>query len=128
MKIAYQLIESIGATPLILAPDRHDQCVALISHLPYIVSTALVQTVLDNTDALTLASSGFRDTTRLAASDLTMMTDILTTNRDEVLEAISRYRAALDSLAALVATADPEKIRDTLSSTQAQRREMFTGG
>ena len=71
-----------------LDPAEHDRAVAAISHLPYLAAAGLVNAVAAGNDPLAwaLAASGFRDTTRVAASDVQMMLDILMTNRDAVLE------------------------------------------
>jgi prephenate dehydrogenase len=86
------LVEAAGARPLILDPDRHDRLVAVASHLPYLLACALVGAAetTASTDPMVwdVAASGFRDTSRLAASDVTMMLDILLTNRGAVLEAL----------------------------------------
>ncbi len=125
--LAHELVVAIGARPLILSAERHDALAAMSSHLPYVVTAALMraaQTV--NDDRLwTLAASGFRDTTRLAASDLTMMVDILLTNRAAILDALTRYRAELDSLVELIDAADPDALRAALTPAQSQRAELF---
>jgi prephenate dehydrogenase len=72
-----------------------------------------------------MAASGFRDTTRLAASDLTMMTDILLTNRAAILDSLSRFRAELEALTAAIESADPAALRAALEAAQSKRSEMF---
>jgi prephenate dehydrogenase len=127
LALAHELIAAIGARPLILSAERHDALVAMSSHLPYVVAAALMraaQTVQD--DGLwPLAASGFRDTTRLAASDLTMMVDILLTNRAAILDALRRYRAELDTLVELIDAADPDALRAALTPAQAERAKLF---
>jgi prephenate dehydrogenase len=80
---------------------------------------------LDDEQIWTLAASGFRDTSRLAASDVTMMTDILLTNRTAILDALRRYRHELDTLIALMDTADPDALRAALAPAQSRRSELF---
>jgi len=96
------LARALGANPVEMEAGRHDSLVAAISHLPYLVSAALMNTVddlsRDDDAVLELAAGGFRDTSRLAASNVTMMLDILTTNRDAVLEVAEAYRKHLDAL------------------------------
>ena len=77
-----------GPRALTLDPAAHDRAVAAISHLPYAAAVMLVNTLVAGNDALAwpLAASGFRDTTRVAASDVDMMLDVLLTNRAALLE------------------------------------------
>lgn len=127
LAVAHELIAVLGARPLELAAERQDALVALISHLPYVAAQALVRTALACGDAAvwTVAASGFRDTSRVAASDLTMMLDILLTNRAAVLTALAGYRAELDLLTAAIENADEPALRAVLAPAQAQRAQMF---
>jgi len=127
LALAQELIETIGARPLLLSAERHDALAAVSSHLPYVVAAALMRAAesLDDEQIWTLAASGFRDTSRLAASDVTMMTDILLTNRTAILDALRRYRHELDTLIALMDTADPDALRAALAPAQSRRSELF---
>lgn len=126
--LAFELVEAIGARPLMLPAERHDALAALVSHLPYAAAVALMRAALARNDPQLwqLAASGFRDTSRLAASDLTMMTDILVTNREPVLEALRAYRQELETLTEAVAGGDPAAIQAVLSPAQARRATLFT--
>jgi prephenate dehydrogenase len=88
VRMAEALVRAVGARPYIAAPEVHDRAVAAISHLPYVASVALTLAVEAEGDALAwdLAASGFRDTSRLSASDVDMMLDTLLTNRSAVLD------------------------------------------
>lgn len=127
--LAYELVAAIGAHALMLPAERHDILAALVSHLPYAAAVALMRVVLAQGDpqAWQLAASGFRDASRLAASDLTMMTDILTTNRQAVLDALAAYRQELETLSAAIESGDAQAVRDVLTPAQAKRAELFTG-
>jgi prephenate dehydrogenase len=127
LALVQEMIGVIGGVPLVLSPDRQDALVAMISHLPYLAASALMLTALSrNDDQLwTMAASGFRDTTRLAASDLTMMIDILLTNQDAILEALKDYQSDLENLTALVKSADEKALRATLARAQQQRAQLF---
>ncbi|MBM4424491.1 MAG: prephenate dehydrogenase [Chloroflexi bacterium] len=127
LALAHELVSVIGARPLVLDAETHDEIAAAVSHLPYAVSAALVRTAMANSnDALwQMASSGFRDTTRLAASDLTMMIDILLTNRNAVLHSLSQFHSELEALTAAIESGDPERLRAVLESAQRQRHKMF---
>ena len=72
-----------------------------------------------------MAASGFRDSTRLAASNVTMMLDILLTNRAAVLEALARVQVSLQALAALIEQEDEARLRSTLEACRSRRMEVF---
>ena len=123
LALAQELIAAIGARPLLLSPDRHDALAAMSSHLPYVAAAALMcaaQTVEDD-QLWALVASGFRDTSRLAASDLTMMVDILLTNRAAILDALGSYRTELDWFITLIDAADPDALRAALAPLAAHR-------
>ena len=104
------MIETIGARVRFLEPAEHDGQVALVSHLPFIASTALMITAAENSnwgDASLLASSGFRDTTRLAAGSPEMYRDICLTNNETLVRALDDYLATLHTLREHIAARDP---------------------
>ena len=123
------LIGRLGARPLVLAPDLHDRLVATISHLPYLVATALVATAhhigREDPRVWKVAASGFRDTSRLASSDVKMMLDILLTNREAVLEMLDRYLEELGTLRDLLAAEDEGALHLYLSSMKTLRDAHF---
>jgi prephenate dehydrogenase len=129
LAFAQSLAETLGARPLVLDAERHDRIVAAISHLPFAVAAALMTTALDlarDDDLLwTLAASGFRDTSRLAASDGTMMRDILLTNTGNVANALRVYARQLDALANAISTRDEIALNTILERASSQRRAMF---
>lgn len=122
---ARALVEAIGARPTILDPEVHDRAVAAISHLPYAASVALVNAV-EAGDAISeiawqLAASGFRDTSRLAASNVDMMLDILLTNRIAVLAWLDSYAVQLHNLRQTLAAEDEPALRAQLAAAQTRR-------
>jgi len=129
LALGRSLAEAVGSWPLILEPQRHDELVGLTSHLPYLLACSLVGTACSKAvgapEVWKLASSGFRDTSRLAASDVTMMLDILMTNRIPVLDAVNTYRAQLDLIVDLLDVDDEEALRSTLADLSTCRRELF---
>lgn len=127
LSLVYELVQAIGATPFMLPPERHDALAALTSHLPYTVAVALMRAVMaqDDEQVWRMAAGGLRDTTRVAASDLTMMTDILVTNRTEVLNALAAYREELEALAVAIEAGDADALRKALAPAQAKRAELF---
>lgn len=124
----FELIDVIGARPLLLDAARHDRLVAVTSHMPYLAAAGLVNAAdeFGRSDALVweVAASGFRDTTRLAESDVTMMLDILLTNRQAVLEEISRTTSQLDLLAHALASDDQQALAALLTKARNRRKEL----
>ncbi len=92
------VIEELGAKIVITNPEEHDKAVALISHMPMVVAQALCENIKDNQLAQTLASSGFRDTTRLALSNTQMASDMVDMNRENIELALNSLTENLNSL------------------------------
>jgi len=95
------LIAAAGAEPFFIDPHEHDGFVAGVSHLPFVLSTSLMNTVSRDPswrDMKTLTASGFRDTTRLAARSAEMHRDILITNRESVNRWLDAFMATLGDL------------------------------
>lgn len=122
---ALSFVEALGAQAIEMDSHRHDRTVAAISHLPYLLSAALVATVKSEGDkdeaVWQLAAGGFRDTSRLAASDLNMMGDILGTNTQAVAALLARFRAQLAMLEAALIDDDGDDITDLLSPLRQAR-------
>jgi len=129
LALACELVVAVGARPLVLDAHRHDRLVAAISHLPYALAVALVSAAAEvgaeDGTLWQLAASGFRDTSRLAASDVTMMLDILLTNRAAVGDALRQASAHLAQLADLVAAGDENALRARLTAAHDRRAPMF---
>ena len=97
-EILERVIESMGAKVIITTPEEHDKAVALISHMPMVVAQALCENIKDNKLAQKLASSGFRDTTRLALSNLQMAKDMVELNRENITKSLEDLKISLSSL------------------------------
>lgn len=122
------MVESIGARARFLDPDEHDNQVALVSHLPFIASTALMMTASAQQnwgDAAQLASSGFRDTTRLAAGNPEMYRDICLTNRTALVHALDDYLTTLRTLRQHIANDDPH-LNELFARSQEARQVWQT--
>ena len=92
------VIESMEAKVILTTPEEHDKAVALISHMPLIIAQALCENIKDNKLAQELASSGFRDTTRLAMSNTQMASDMVQFNGKNISEALNALQKCLDDL------------------------------
>ncbi len=122
------LAERLGSRTLILDAPTHDELVAFTSHLPHVVSFALANAVAakqnQNPLAAQLAASGFRDTTRLAASDPQLWTDICLANRDAVLTAIAEFERQLRALKSALADGDAEGFTSALQAANEGRARV----
>lgn len=127
LDVAQQLIDVLSARPLRLDPERHDRLAAAISHVPYLTSVALVEAArrVDDEAVWTLAAAGFRDSTRLAASEVTMLLDILLSNRAGVLENLARVQTALQTLADCIGRGDRAALRSMLDAARERRSTLF---
>jgi prephenate dehydrogenase len=123
---AETLIAIVGAKVRSLEAGPHDEIVATISHVPYVVSALLMQVAADSAEThpelWQIAASGFRDTSRLAGTSPTMMRDILLTNRVAVTAQLRAYRAELDGLLALLDSAESDPLFEWLNQTQLEHR------
>ena len=105
-----ELWAALGARVVTLDPESHDRAVAAISHLPHVAAWALVEAVVAfEPGALQIAARGFKDTTRIAASDPDVWREILLANRAAVQASLVAYRRALDDLEALVGRRRPRR-------------------
>jgi prephenate dehydrogenase len=122
---ALEFVQALRAMPIEMEAHRHDRLVAAISHLPYLLSAALVATVAKEGDAdpavWELAAGGFRDMSRLAGSDVQMMGDILSTNTQAVAVLLALFRVQLAMLEAMLVSGDDQKVADFLKPTREAR-------
>lgn len=93
-----EIITQLGAKPVITTPEKHDEAVALISHMPMLISQAIFKTAQENKLALEIASSGFRDMTRLAMSNPEMANDMINMNADNIQMSILKLYKSIGDL------------------------------
>jgi arogenate dehydrogenase (NADP+) len=114
------------------SPDQHDQAVAWISHLPVMVSSCLIQACQQEADpailslAQALASSGFRDTSRVGGGDPQLGVMMAQYNQDALLETLETYQAQLQHLIDVMRQDDWARLRHQLQQTQASRPDFLT--
>lgn len=118
--------ESQGARVTAMPPDRHDQVVAALSHLPHLVAYALMDAVADLVDeeALGYAAGGFKDTTRIAASDARVWRDIFLANREALRDTLGSFRSALERLEALLTPGAEEDLERELDRIRRVRERL----
>ncbi|TIL72453.1 MAG: prephenate/arogenate dehydrogenase family protein [Mesorhizobium sp.] len=114
-------------------PQHHDMILAIVSHLPHIIAYNIVGTADDlesvtKSEVIKYSASGFRDFTRLAASDPTMWRDVCLHNKDAILEMLARFSEDLASLQRAIRWGDGEKLFDLFTRTRAVRRSIIEAG
>lgn len=123
------MAEGIGCKTRLIEAERHDQLVATISHLPFVLATTLVRSALQVAEAdpavWEVAASGFRDTSRVAASDTTMWLDILLTNQAALGRLVTLARQQLDLVEQALAAGDEARLRSLMEPAARQRRSMY---
>jgi prephenate dehydrogenase len=122
--LAEQLVQAVGARPLWIDAKTHDRWVAATSHMPYLLANTLA--AVTPLEAGPLVGPGFRSTTRLAPASLTMMVDILTTNRENILECVQRFRQTLDTIEHGLNAGDLESLRAQLAQGAASYATLVT--
>ena len=119
------LWETLGARVSTLEPATHDRVVAAISHLPHVAAWALVDAAGRlEPGALAFAARGFKDTTRIAAADAAMWTEILLGNRDAIVASLAAFRRALEDLERLITAGDGAGIETLLARLKTQREAL----
>jgi prephenate dehydrogenase len=117
------IVERLGAHPYMLDVEQHDRLVAGISHLPFVLSSAMVQalgTAPDWPEMARLAASGYRDMARLAAGSPTMYLDICLTNRAAILGWLDAFEAQLQTIRSYIAVND-EALQDYFAQAKYVR-------
>lgn len=119
LELLRTVIEQLGAQTIITTPEKHDEAAALISHMPLLVAQGLFMCAEDNPLALEMASSGFRDMTRLALSNEEMANDMFTMNSTNIEHGLLKL---YKSLGELTHGNYPQKV----SEIKTKRAKMFT--
>ena len=114
-------------------PQHHDMVLAMVSHLPHIIAYNIVGTADDlqtvtKSEVIKYSASGFRDFTRLAASDPTMWRDVCLHNKDAILEMLARFSEDLSALQRAIRWGDGDKLFDLFTRTRAVRRSIIEAG
>lgn len=125
-----KLWEATGANLEFMEPRRHDLVLAITSHLPHLIAYTIVGTASDledhlKADVIKFSASGFRDFTRIAASDPIMWRDIFVNNQDAVLEIVQRFNEDLTGLQRAIRYGDAQALQDMFTRTRAIRRQVI---
>ena len=125
-----RLWEGAGMRVATMAPDHHDKVLAVTSHLPHLIAYTIVGTATElgqdlQSEVVAYSAGGFRDFTRIAASDPVMWRDIFLSNREAVLELLQRFSEDLTALQRAIRRGDGETLYDWFDRTRAIRRSII---
>lgn len=127
------LWEGMGANVEEMDPDHHDLVLAVTSHTPHLIAYTMVGVADDlrrvtDSEVIKYSAAGFRDFTRIAASDPTMWRDVFLTNKDATLEILGRFTEELFALQRAIRTGDGDLLHDYFTRTRAIRRGIIEAG
>jgi cyclohexadieny/prephenate dehydrogenase len=125
-----QFWKAFGASVEIMSPEHHDLVLAVTSHVPHLIAYNIVGTAFDlrhvtESEILKYSAGGFRDFTRIAASDPTMWRDIFMNNKEAVLEVLGRFNEDLSTLTRAVRNGDADTLYNVFAERRAIRRGMI---
>ena len=123
----------LGARVEMMDPDHHDLVLAVTSHIPHLIAFTIVGTASDQeevtrSEVIKYSAGGFRDFTRIAASDPVMWRDVFLSNKGAVLEMLGRFTEDLTALQRAIRSGDGETLHELFSRTRAIRREVIDQG
>jgi cyclohexadieny/prephenate dehydrogenase len=125
--------EGLGSQVAFMPAARHDVVLAATSHVPHLLAFTLVGTAVDmetvtNNEVVKFSAGGFRDFTRIAASDPVMWRDVFLTNQDAVLEVVDRFIEDLSALKRAIRWGDGEQLYKHFEKTRDIRRRIIDAG
>jgi cyclohexadieny/prephenate dehydrogenase len=127
------LWQSMGSNVDLMDADHHDLVLAVTSHTPHLIAYTMVGVADDlrrvtDSEVIKYSAAGFRDFTRIAASDPTMWRDVFLTNKDATLEILGRFTEELFALQRAIRTGDGDRLHDYFTRTRAIRRGIIEAG
>jgi cyclohexadieny/prephenate dehydrogenase len=122
--------EGFGVHVVAMSADHHDKVLAMTSHLPHLIAYTIVGTATNleeslKSEVIEFSASGFRDFTRIAASDPVMWRDIFLNNREAVLEIVQRFTEDLTALQRAIRWGEGDKLQELFTRTRAIRRSII---
>ena len=125
--------EALGAQVEVMTPKHHDLVLAVTSHVPHLIAYSIVGTASDleevtQSEVIKFSAGGFRDFTRIAASDPTMWRDVFLNNREAVLEILQRLTEDVTMLQRAIRWGDGDQLFDLFTRTRAIRRSIIEQG
>ena len=127
MKLVTNLWEGLGAAVFKIDPVRHDEIMSYASHLPHVISYAVLNSIMKNSnkDITSFSAGGLKDFVRIAGSDPKMWTDIFLSNKESILKAIDAYKDSLDEIKELVESENEKELQDLLGSIKEYKNSKF---
>jgi cyclohexadieny/prephenate dehydrogenase len=122
--------QGFGMRVVAMSADHHDKVLAMTSHLPHLIAYTIVGTATNleeslKSEVIEFSASGFRDFTRIAASDPVMWRDIFLNNREAVLEIVQRFTEDLTALQRAIRWGEGDKLQELFTRTRAIRRSII---
>ena len=129
LEVVIKMWNLVGMKVDIMDPDYHDMVLAITSHIPHIIAFSIVGTVSNleksiKTEVIKYAASGFKDFTRIAASDPVMWRDILLSNKDAILEMLKIFKTDLAKLELAIKKKDSKFLYNLFSKTRNIRKKI----
>ena len=124
---------AFGANVEVMSAEHHDMVLAITSHVPHLIAYNIVGTAADleegtRSEVIKFSAGGFRDFTRIAASDPTMWRDVFLNNKDAVLEMLGRFNEDLTALQRMIRRGDGDGLFELFTRTRAIRRGIVDSG
>jgi len=125
--------QALGSKVELMTPDHHDMVLAITSHLPHLIAYNIVGTArhleeVTKSEVIKYSAGGFRDFTRIAASDPTMWRDVFLNNKDAVLEMLARFSEDLTALQRAIRYDEGDKLFELFDRTRRIRKEIIDAG
>ena len=127
MQLVINLWEGLGAAVFKIDPIKHDEIMSYASHLPHVISYAVLNSIMKNPneDITTFSAGGLKDFVRIGGSDPKMWTDIFLSNKESILKAIDAYKDSLDELSKLLEDDNEKALQDLLTSIKEYKNSKF---
>ena len=127
LQLVTNLWESLGAAVFKIDPIKHDEIMSYASHLPHVISYAVLNSIMKNPNEniTTFSAGGLKDFVRIGGSDPKMWTDIFLSNKDSILKAINAYKDSLDELSELLEADNEKSLQDLLTTIKEYKNSKF---
>ena len=127
LQLVTNLWESLGAAVFKIDPIKHDEIMSYASHLPHVISYAVLNSIMKNPNEniTTFSAGGLKDFVRIGGSDPKMWTDIFLSNKDSILKAINAYKDSLDELSELLVADNEKSLQDLLTTIKEYKNSKF---
>lgn len=127
MQLVINLWEGLGAAVFKIDPIKHDEIMSYASHLPHVISYAVLNSIMKNPneDITTFSAGGLKDFVRIGGSDPKMWTDIFLSNKESILKAINAYKTSLDEISDLLKGDNEKALQDLLTTIKEYKNSKF---